>query len=263
MTTKDETTRESMDKSAGRVIHMSATLNATPEQVWKAFTDPAELARWFPLRSGGTPGPNGKVLLSWGDDSEWWTNITAWKPNEHLQWTDPQIPGAPPPLVCDWYIATEKGKTVVRGVHSGFGSNPDWDAMYDGMKAGWTFFMRNLRHYVERHLGTPRDMVYARRKTTVAAATVWERLTSAAGLAIVGDRMRFAGTDGHVEYAKPGQRLWGTLAGLNDSLLFVEFEGGGDSYNVGLWLSTYGLPAARVEKLQAEMNDLSARALGS
>ena len=103
-----------------RALHMSATVTATPEQAWKALADPVELARWFPLRSGGTPGLGGKVLLNWGDEAEWWVNITAWKPNEHLQWTDQQVPGGPPPLVLDWFITTEKGKTVIRGVHSGF-----------------------------------------------------------------------------------------------------------------------------------------------
>ncbi|HJU91208.1 MAG TPA: SRPBCC domain-containing protein [Gemmatimonadaceae bacterium] len=261
MTTKHETTGQPTERSTGRVIRMSAALDATPEQAWKVLTMPEELSRWFPLRSGGTPGPDGKVLLSWGDDAEWWTNITVWKPHQHLQWTDTPVPGAPPPLVMDWYITTEKGKTVVRGVHSGFGAGADWDAMYDGMEAGWTFFMRNLEHYVERHFGTPRDMVFARRKTTLPTATAWQRLTSSDGLEVSGDRMRFGGADGHVEYAKPGQRLWGTLAGLNDSLLFIEFEGGGESYNVGIWLSTYGLPRARVQQLQSEMNDLAARAL--
>lgn len=249
-------------ETSGRVIRMSATLDATPEQVWKALTDPAELARWFPLRSGGTPGPDGKVLLSWGDDSEWWTNITAWEPHRHLQWTDTQVPGAPPPFVLDWYITTEKGKTVLRGVHSGFGSGADWDAMYDGIEGGWMFFMRNLRHYFDCHLGTPRDMVFERRKTTVPAATAWQRLTSEAGLAMSDGRLRFAGVDGVLEHEKPGDRAWGTLAGLGDSLLFVEFEGRGDSYTVGLWLSTYGLPPDELARLRGEMRALADRVLG-
>jgi hypothetical protein len=203
------------------------------------------------------------VLLNWGEEWEWWTSITAWEPHEHLQWTDQQVPGGPSPLVVDWYIATEKGKTVVRGVHSGFGSGADWDAMYDALEGGWTYFMRSLRHYLDRHAGTRRDMVHVRRKTRVPTGTVWERLTSPMGLDMRDDRMRFAGEDGVVEHARPGERIWGPLAGLNDALLFVEFEGGDDAYTVGIWLSTYGLPASRVTALQREMDALGERVLGA
>jgi uncharacterized protein YndB with AHSA1/START domain len=244
-----------------RAIEVSATVNAPPDRVWRVLTDPEELARWFPLRSGGTPGPGGKVLLSWGEEMEWWTNITAWEPGSHLQWMDTAIPGAPPPLIMDWYITTEKGKTVVRGVHSGFGSGAEWDAMYDALEGGWSFFMRNLRHYVDRHLGKARDMVFTRRKTSLSQAEVWDRLTSEDGLAIEGDLMRFAGARGRVEHAAPKEYLWGTFAALDDSLLFVEFEGRAAPFTLGLWLSTYGLEKGKVVELQEEMNAMVGRVL--
>jgi hypothetical protein len=43
---------------------------------------------------------------------------------------------------------------------------------------------------------------------------------------------------------------------LNDAVLFVELEGGGRG---GIWLSTYGLPAAQVSGLQPQLDRMDER----
>lgn len=242
-----------------RTIDLSERVAAPVEVLWKALTDPAELERWFPLRSDGEAGPGKKIMFSWGE-GDWWTNVITWEPNERVRWMDDPHPGSEtPPLVVEWTLTTEGGQTVVRLVHSGFGTGSQWDGMYDALTDGWTYFLRNLRHYVERHAGTPREMAWARRKTSVPAATVWQRLTGDEGLRLTSDRMHLAGAAGTVERATPTRHLWGTFPTLGDAILFVEFEGRGEQYTLGIWLSTYGLPAAEVTRLRSAVDALSER----
>jgi uncharacterized protein YndB with AHSA1/START domain len=244
-----------------RTIDLSTHVHAPVEAVWKALTDPAELERWFPLRSGGEAGPGKKILFSW-DEGEWWTNVTEWKPNQLVRWVDDAYPDSPnPPLAVEWTLTTERGQTVVRLVHSGFGNGTQWDNMYDALTDGWTYFLRNLTHYVERHFGTPRAMAHTRRKTSVPAQTAWARLTGAEGLRLTSDDMHLGGATGTVERATPARHLWGTFPTLGDAILFIEFEGRGETYTLGVWLSTYGLAPGEVARLQGEVNALADRVL--
>lgn len=43
---------------AGHAIHIAVGIEASPDAVWKALTEPAELARWFPLEASVKPGSN-------------------------------------------------------------------------------------------------------------------------------------------------------------------------------------------------------------
>ena len=48
-------------------------------------------------------------------------------------------------------------------------------------------------------------------------------------------------------------RFAATLPSLNDSVLFVEMEVGGENWKCGVWLSTYGVEPARTETLQSTL----------
>ena len=146
-------------------------------------------------------------------------------------------------------------------VVSGFGDSADWDDMYYGMDAGWRYFLFNLRHYLERHPGVPRGLAWERRPATADRTAVRNALARSLGGSTdadlmpgdpvsldVGERIR-----GKVVLAQPGH-LAAELPGLNDALFFVELEPGGPAYNIGAYLSTYGLPAQRVEALQAGLS---------
>lgn len=39
-------------------------IDATPERVWKALTDAADLVRWFPLEAKVEPGEGGGIYMS-------------------------------------------------------------------------------------------------------------------------------------------------------------------------------------------------------
>src|SRR5581483_3380801 len=88
---------------------------------------------------------------------------------------------------------TRKGKTVVRLVNSGFSMDAEWDDQYSATEAGWKYFLFNLKHYLERHAGTPRVQLSERRKSEQPRSEMWSRITSellpSANSARLGDEM--------------------------------------------------------------------------
>ena len=92
--------------------------------------------------------PDGPSELVW--DSQ----IEVWEPGRHLRTTYP-LPGAEGrgeaiELAVDYYLEARGGGTYLRLVHSGFGPQSEWDEEYDGVRRGWQYELRSLRHYLER-----------------------------------------------------------------------------------------------------------------
>lgn len=57
-----DTQQPSAEKKERR-LEKQIEVAASPAEVWKALTDPAELARWFPLEARVTPGEWGENLF--------------------------------------------------------------------------------------------------------------------------------------------------------------------------------------------------------
>ena len=67
-----------------RRFETSIDLDATPDVVWKALTDPTELVRWFPFEAAVRPGEGGEMRWAWGERFSWVTRIDAWQPGRRL-----------------------------------------------------------------------------------------------------------------------------------------------------------------------------------
>ena len=151
---------------------------------------------------------------------------------------------------------------MLRLVHSGFSAEDDWAEYVDTVDSGWRYFLFNLKHYLERHAGTPRRMVWDRRQISLPKPAAWERLFGSGGLV-------------HTELpAAPGQQgtLWSghpvvvemvthpihlacRCAELNDALLLVEMEPGDGTYSIGVWLSLYGVPEDEAATLEGSLTE--------
>lgn len=254
------------DGEAGRTrsIEMEITVEAPPEAVWEALSTGQGLEGWFPPEARVEPGVGGSIFLSWGGGMEGTGEITVWEPNRRIVWSEPVPPGAPAQILVDFEIqAEEGGGTRLRLVHSGFGASADWDEYYDGVKAGWTYFLFHLAWYVVRHRGRVRQMIRSRRKTTRPVAEVWRSLLGRAGVdassAQAGSAytLKLDGTQtGRVEFAREPKNFAGTLTSLNDGLLFIEMEGGSPEWHCGVWVSVYGQSEERVSLLQSALDAL-------
>jgi uncharacterized protein YndB with AHSA1/START domain len=138
-------------------------IDASVEEVWRSLTEPEALARWFAPTMAVTPGAGGSVLADWGPGLVWKTLIEVWEPNRHLRLTETRdrvmtsSPIEEPLPACrlveDFYLESDRGRTVLRLVHSGFGTSAEWDGEFEGTRGGWAICFLRLKHGLERHRG--------------------------------------------------------------------------------------------------------------
>ena len=251
-----------------RTLRLEREVPAPPEAVWEALTDPEGLRQWFALDARVEPGEGGSIWLSWGPGCEGEAPIHHWHPPRRLGWTESygeDDAGRPIEIAVDLHVEGREGVTVVRLVQSGFRASDDWDAMYDALEDGWTYFLFNLAFYFLKHRDKKRKLVWRRVATDLAREALWERLIGGAliGLTSGGGAGHF---DFHLDHARqgqvvsqrPGYHFAGTLPNLDDSVLFVELEG----RHLGIWLSTYGFEDERVAELQGALDTRLEQVLG-
>lgn len=231
-----------------RSVIEEVVIDATPDDVWRAITEGEGLRRWFPVDARVTPGLGGTIWLSWGEGMSGEAPITAWEPGRHLQWTEDR---GPVKMAVDFHISTRDGQTVVRLVQSGFGDGPEWDGEFHMVSGGWAYFLANLAWYLTHHNGTPRDLLGYREPTALSRDAAYSSLCTLA---------RQLGGVPFMERPETGQAGF-RLAGLNQSLLFVEIEPGSPHVRGGFWLSTYGLTPDRLETLRTDIDAAYRRAL--
>lgn len=248
---------------------MDITILANPSEIWNAISTAKGLAQWFsPIAEGG--GALGlELLCSWNEELNWHMHTTAWEENEHLQWSDSRKNGpgdrtGPIPVAIDWYIERiTGGRCVVHLVQSEFPFDPDRNDQYVATNEGWTYFLFNLRHYLERHAGKTRSAISERRLATIPRSELWTRLLGPAALRAttngtkgvrVGDRLSFTMERGRsipfVVGRVEANILWGTAETLNDGLLLIELEPGASEYHFGVRLSVYDLPRRDIDSLR-------------
>jgi uncharacterized protein YndB with AHSA1/START domain len=223
-------------------------VNATAERVWQALTDERELVRWFPLDARVEPGPGGSIYLSWLNEFAATAEIQAWDPPHHLSTAWSFHEEGQPIQVTDYYIESKGGRTVVRAVTSGFPLDPSWDGWVEGTIRGWAFELRSLKHYLERHAGEPRHVVYIRRRVPLSNQQAWARL--------IGERQLVPWLmGGQVFDRQPGSQHAAIVNDPADALFRASIEPGGpgaDQRDVTLWLSAWGEQSRRVNELRGK-----------
>lgn len=248
-------------KPATRSHEHVLEIQASPDDVWKAITDPTEITRWFALAAEAIPGKGGEIVYRWGDFVGR-CKILAWKPPSHLRTSWMEAPASPAgqgaALVVDWHIEGSAGKTTLRLVHSGFGPGAEWEREYDGTRRGWTFELQGLKHYLERQRGHERRASWVRQPTALAPDEVWRRFAQP-GLVFrsvaleslgAGDRYRLVRADGEVLTGRvlvnrAPLEFAGTLESHGEGMIRFGFEdcmGGPEAH---VWLATWGFSHER------------------
>lgn len=263
----DRTEEGAPPAPAGKRVQRQVTVAAPPDVVWEAISDAEQLRRWLPLDASVEPGVGGKVTLSWGPGMEGTSTIEVWDVGERLLLAE-ELPGESGPVrvALDLRIEGAEGGTVLRLVHSGFSPDDDWADFVETLDSGWQYFLLNLKHYLERHRGEPRRMVWDRRRIDVPKADAWQRLLGEDGLvsgfgdARVGATGRlWSGQDATVILENRPIHLALRVPGLYDALLFLELEPGGDTYSLGTWLSLYGDAGDGAPELERSLDETLGR----
>ena len=256
-------------KRTDRSIDLAIDIDATLDEVWQALTTGEGIARWFAPHAAVTPGEGGSVSVGW-DPKEMWTQpITVWEPLRRMQ-TASEMPSADGRLVriaVDYYLDVHGGRVRVRLVQSGFDDSGSWDTYIDGLDAGWTYFLFNLKHALERHRGVDRRQLSARFRTTARAGedhpvfgSKGLRLRPPIGGLQPGDACRLSlggvDVDATVAVRHPSRTAAFVVPAWNDALLFVEREGMKEAHQLGIWLSLFGVAETSAVPLRQGLADL-------
>jgi uncharacterized protein YndB with AHSA1/START domain len=255
-------------KRTTRTVDLSIDIDATLEEVWQALTTGEGIARWFGPYATVTPGEGGSVSVGWKPDEMWETPITVWEPQRRMQTVSemPSKDGRIVRVAVDYYVEAHGGRVRVRVVQSGF-DDSSWDDFIDALDAGWSFFLFNLKHALERHRGIDRTQLSARFRTTAPLGGDHPvfgpkglRVHPAVGGLHPGDACRLSlggvDVDATVAVRHASRAMAFVVPAWNDALLFVEREGMKDTHFVGVWLSLYGVPEATAAPLRQGLADL-------
>jgi uncharacterized protein YndB with AHSA1/START domain len=257
-------------KRTDRGIDLTIDIDATLEEVWQALTTGEGIARWFAPYASVTPGEGGSVSVGWDPKEMWETPITVWEPPRRMQ-TASEMPtkdGRTVRLSVDYYVDVQGGRVRVRLVHSGFDDSDSWDNYIDGLDAGWTYFLFNLKHALERHRGVERRQLSARFRTTArdgedhpVFGAKGLRLRPAVSRLRPGDACTFSlggvDADATVAVRRAPRTIAFVVPAWNDALLFVEREGMKETHQLGIWLSLYGVPETAAAPLQQGLADVA------
>ncbi|MFF8503884.1 SRPBCC family protein [Streptomyces anulatus] len=132
-----------------RTARLDRVLPATPDEVWRAWTEPDRLPHWFGPVLKGIPGPDVEYVLEGrGEHGDTIVcRVLAWEPSTRLRVTWRYTGETESELRLD-LSPTEGGGTRLLLEHVGFG--PEADPV--DYAAGWHMYTDNL----EAHLaGTP------------------------------------------------------------------------------------------------------------
>jgi uncharacterized protein YndB with AHSA1/START domain len=251
-----------------RVLDLTIDIDATLEEVWQALTTGEGIARWFAPYAEVTPGEGGSVSIGWDPKEMWSQPITVWEPLRRMQTASemPSKDGRMVRLAVDYYLEAHSGRVRVRLVHSGF-DDSSWDDYIDGLDAGWTYFLFNIKHALERHRGLDRQQLSARFRTTAPTGEDHPvfgakglRVRPAVGGLQPGDACHLslggAEVDATVAVRHAARTMGFIVPAWNDALLFVEREGMKETHNVGVWLSLYGVAETTAAPLRRGLDNL-------
>ena len=261
-----------------RAFEMTIEIAVSPDAVWQALTDPAEITRWFASHADVVPGAGGKWMISWEGNWPWSTEIAIWEPRRHLRLVDRTsrpydahgkavlTSVDPMPIAIDWYLEGKGGATTLRLVHSGFGRGGAWDDEYEGVSVGWQLELNGLKHYLESHRGRPRQVAWSRIVIAAPVDVLWARFIGPDGIVrdasllalrpgdrytttlSTGDRI-----EGRVVASVPGRGVQVTVDGWNNALYRLWIDRVGDKAAVNSWLTTYGMPDSFADQFNARM----------
>lgn len=132
-----------------RTIEKTMEFDASPERVWRAITDPAELSQWFgdDTRLDLRPGSDGAMI--WDEHGSFAVRVEVVDPPHRFSWRwvhqpDVDFDDAPSTLV-EWSLTPRKGGgTILRLRESGFRT----DLHQQQNTEGWSEELGELRAFL-------------------------------------------------------------------------------------------------------------------
>ncbi|MDX1494049.1 MAG: SRPBCC domain-containing protein [Longimicrobiales bacterium] len=131
-------------------------ISAEPEAVWAAWAEPDHVRRWFSDDARGELEAGGELVHEFDGHGEHRYQVVEVDAPRRLV-LEGEMDGRA--FRQEVEIRSEGGSTVLRLVHSGFGSADPDSEIVQGIDSGWTMALAAMRHYVEQHFGKEKAMV--------------------------------------------------------------------------------------------------------
>jgi uncharacterized protein YndB with AHSA1/START domain len=243
--------------------------------VWRAWTDPDELARWFPDRVRGAATPGTTMTYEWDALAmRLELEVVEAVPEAKLV-LHAQPPGLEPQTQTI-ALARSGDETLVTLRHSGF----DDDDILAGTESGWRITLQIMKHYLEHHRGSSRVNAWMIGLAPASFDSVYRRYSEPEGLREWLARRGSIGATGE-DYAidlidggtmsgqvlarSEGREVALSWSEINGVVAFRTFAAATGAVLVGANLSSWGVPEHELvpaaEALKHSINRL-VRALG-
>jgi hypothetical protein len=150
---------------------------------------------------------------------------------------------------------------LLRLVHSGFLSDESWDEEYEAHGRGWSYELRSLKFYLERHPDRTRRHVLARFPLEGDRATAWRSVvgpSGAFGAAVdalaEGDQFLLTLPDGATSpaellYAFDGRDFVAAADILRKGLFRIALEVLSDRPEIWIWAFSWEMSSAQLRKV--------------
>lgn len=247
----------------GRAIRTEISTSASPEQVWKAWTDPEHVARWFVDRAEGEAKAGNIIKWFWGAfGHEIPYKVLDAIPDTRLVL---QSDYAGRIGIIEVTIEHKGGETWVSLINSGFKETAEWDDEYEGMSSGWQLALGRMGYYVEHHFGEAKQDFFLHRPAHYEYADLMpyyreadrlaEWLTTSGSIGNVGDSYELQLQDGTMMRGEvltiTGQEVavsWPEMRGVFELKAFPLGKG---QRALSVAATTWGLSSDRFIELEA------------
>jgi len=149
-------------KTSTRTIERSVLIRADADDIFDALIDPEELINWFPEKAITDPELGGVFEFNWERLKTWqhkrgiYTDII---PGTLLSFTWP-VKNLNPYTIVSFYFYSQDHYTTVIFSHSDFEEGEQWDKEYEEHSRMWTFFLENLKSYMEEGLDRRQEQLF-------------------------------------------------------------------------------------------------------
>lgn len=136
-------------QTSGRTLVKELFIAASPERVYSALTEKANLESWFVKEAVVGDGPGGPFDLTWLPHQKSKGRIVEMTPPHRFafEW---DIEAGGLATTCSFELIPQDGGTLLRLTQSGFGQGDDWDHLYDDNSGGWDIELVNLQRWLEQ-----------------------------------------------------------------------------------------------------------------
>ena len=131
----------------GRSLEKELFIKASPQRVFQALTEKADLERWFVQKAEVDARPGGAIRFEWRPDAVEIGTILVFDPPHRLSYTWEAL--GPGPTTITFALTAENDGTRLHLIHTGIGEGEDWDNYYTAVDSGWSAHLIDLTTWLE------------------------------------------------------------------------------------------------------------------